>query len=172
MCFSLSTPIPLIVITATFSVTPCKLQLDTNNLTKKNHTTKQSYLNRHPQFSFYFDGVKLSLISSPFIWKVWQTIVETWRYIPVSHLRYDLGGIWTSPRTRSRDVLALLISGRSIDKTNKHGGMSNISGTISESQICSIKLGEMDLIFNSHIPEVKASVNWIICIKFWQWCAF
>ena len=74
-------------------------------------------------------------------------------------LRYDLGGIWTSPRTRSRDVLALLISGRSIDKTNKHGGMSNISGTISESQICSIKLGEMDLIFSSHIPEVKASVN-------------
>ena len=75
-------------------------------------------------FPFIFDGVKLSLISSPFIWKVWQTIVETWRYIPVSHLRYDLGGIWTSPRTRSRDVLALLISGRSIDKTNKHGGMS------------------------------------------------
>lgn len=116
-------------------------------------------------FPFIFDGVKLSLISSPFIWKVWQTIVETWRYIP-SHLRYDLGG------TRSRDVLALLISGRSIDKTNKHGGMSNISGTISESQICSIKLGKMDLIFSSHIPEVKASVNWIICIKFWQWCAF
>lgn len=55
MCFSLSTPIPLIFITATFSVTPCKLQLDTNNLTKKNHTTiKQSSLNRHPQFSFYF----------------------------------------------------------------------------------------------------------------------
>lgn len=34
-------------------------------------------------------------------------------------------------------------------------GMSDISGTISESQICSIKLGEMDLIFSSHIPEVK-----------------
>ena len=77
----------------------------------------------------------------------------------VSHSRYDLGGIWTSPRTRSRDVLALLISGRSIDKTNKHGGMSNISGTISKSQICSIKLGKMDLIFKSHITEVKASVN-------------
>lgn len=173
MCFSLSTPIPLIFITATFSVTPCKLQLDTNNLTKKNHTTiKQSSLNRHPQFSFYFWWSKTFFNFISFYLKGVANYSETWRYIPVSHLRYDLGGIWTSPRTRSRDVLALLISGRSIDKTNKHGGMSNISGTISESQICSIKLGEMDLIFSSHIPEVKASVNWIICIKIWQWCAF
>ena len=73
----------------------------------------------------------------------------------VPHLRYDLEGIWTSPRTRSRDVLALLISGRSIDKTNKHGGMSNISGTICEGQIFSIKLGEMDLIFPSHIQKQR-----------------
>lgn len=172
MCFSLSTPIPLIFINATFLVTPANCSW--TQIIWPKRITQQSNQAWTDTLSFpcIFDGVKLSLISSPFIWKVWQTIVETWRYTYVSHLRYDLEGIWISPRTRSRDVLALLISGRSIEKTNKHGGMSDISGTISESQICSIKLGKMDLIFSSHIPEVKASVNWIIFIKFWQWCAF
>lgn len=105
MCFSLSTPIPLIFINATFLVTPANCSwtqiIWPKRITQQSNQAWTDTLS----FPFIFDGVKLSLISSPFIGKVWQTIVETWRYIPVSHLRYDLGGIWTSPRTRSRDSI-------------------------------------------------------------------
>ena len=172
MCFSLSTPIPLIFITATFSVTPCKLQLDTNNLTKKNHTTKQSSLNRHPQFSFYFWWSKTFFNFISFYLKGvanYSRDMEIHTGIP-STLWFGGHMDFTSHQVAR---CSSITDQRSFHWQDKQT-WRNVQHKWNDQRESNLldQTRENGFNFSSHIPEVKASVNWIICIKIWQWCAF